>query len=95
LCLSLVQEGEKLKIFRIHFFRSNKGKTPLDFAPEDSEIRELLLTPPKRIIIIPEKAHSEMNGSLNESGTNDKHKLEITRTKLPLDNYASLVFPPT
>lgn len=48
---------------------SNKGKTPLDLAPEDSEIKELLLNPPERIVM-PEKPHSEMNGSLNESGEN-------------------------
>lgn len=49
--------------------RSNKGKTPLDLAPEDSLIKELLLSPPGTVIPVPaEKAHSEMNGFLDESG---------------------------
>lgn len=55
-------------LFRKIHSRTNKGKTPLDLAPDNSEIKDLLLNPPERIVLTPEKSHNETNGSLNESG---------------------------
>ena len=61
---------ETYNFSQLFFSSSSKGKTPFDLAPDDSEIKELLLNPPERVIR--EKPHSEMNGSLNDSDENGK-----------------------
>ncbi|XP_028398813.1 uncharacterized protein LOC114522343 [Dendronephthya gigantea] len=54
---------------------SNKGKTPVDLAPDNSEIKDLLLNPPEKIVLTPEKSHNETNGPLNESDVVDRDSI--------------------
>lgn len=62
-----------------------KGKTPIDFAPDGSEIKKLLLSPPPRIL--PEKASTQVNGSPLESdvvedGNTSSHNSPAEKTDI-------------
>lgn len=69
---------------------SHKGKTPLDLVPDGSEIKELLLSPPPRII--PEKASTEVNvcpadsDIVNDSNTSSLSSLAESKTDVQIPN---------